>query len=701
MTPQQRIFRTYLVYACITTLLLIGLTAVGYVSRHLEEADLILYDRHFLWRGTQLTSGKTVLVLMDQKSATQLQRRKGDWSRRHMARALDNLCKADVHVIGLDMVFFAPGQEPEADEALAAAMDRCGNVVLANFVAEEGRTAVSALPMFQETMLGEGFINMFPDRDGVLRKTPFLSARPAPDGLILSPSFSLEVVRAFLNLDFEIDFKRDHFLIGGPQDRGLALPYPDLRIHFYGGDDVFQHLSFSDVVLGRFNRDLVTNRIVLIGSSLATDKDFFATPFAGPEGTASYRHNVGEVIEKYTGAKTAGVACHAQAIETMLNGDFIRVLPQRYVLAMIVVLGILGMGFYAQRPGALGGLLIVLAAAAGLIGVSHLVFVRRLIWMEAVFPVTILVLQYLSGTVFQRAYSRRKTRLITGIFGKYVSRGVVEDILKGDIGMNLAGSAREVTILFSDLRGFTTLSEGLSPQETALLLNAYFDAMIPIVFKHEGTLDKLMGDAIMAFFGAPGEVGNHPQKAAEAALEMTRRLAELRRDSQEKGIDRLAVGIGLNTGVVTVGNLGSQHFMDYTVIGDVVNLASRLEGLNRIYGTSIIASETVVRRLEGRMVTRELDRVRVKGKTAPVSIFEVTGTMEEMGEEKRDLIDLFQAGRIHYGNREWEGARKSFGRVLELAPEDGPSLLYLQRISRLLKNPPGPEWEPVATFTTK
>jgi adenylate cyclase len=225
--------------------------------------------------------------------------------------------------------------------------------------------------------------------------------------------------------------------------------------------------------------------------------------------------------------------------------------------------------------------------------------------------------------------------------------------------------------------------------------------MIPIVFEHGGTLDKLMGDAIMAFFGAPGEVKDHPQKAAKAALEMTRRLGDLKRGRTEKGIDRLAVGISLNTGVVTVGNLGSQHFMDYTVIGDAVNLGYRLEGLNKTYGTSIIVSESTAQGLDTRFVLRELDRVRVKGKGNAVGIFELMGLREELDGERLYLIETFEAGLEQYKKREWERARQTFHRVLEGRADDGPSLLYLQRISRLLKNPPGPDWEPVNPFTTK
>jgi len=702
MEPQKRLFLSYLLYACLGILALTALTAIAYSSRLLERADLFLYDLHFSWRGPQPTSGKTVLVLMDQASAAELQRKKGSWSRKQVAQALGNLCEAGAEAIGLDMVFFAPDHDAREDEALAAAMDQCGNVVLAKFMAEEGKAEVAPLPIFQEAMLGEGFVNMFPDRDGVLRKIPFFSARPGPDGLILSPSFSLEMVRAFLNLDFVLDFKMDYFRLGAPEGKNLVLPYPDLRINFYGGTGAFQRLSFREVVHNQFDKGLVKGKMVLIGSSLATDRDFFLTPFSGDEDAAArYRDKFGEVVDNVTRAKTVGVACHAQAIETMLGGRFIRTLPQRYVLAMILILGILGTGLYAQRPGALGGLLILLTAAAGLIGISHLAFVQRLLWIETAFPITVLALQYLGGIALQRAYGRQKTKLVTGLLGKYVSKDVVTDILKGNVSVSLAGSAREVTVLFSDLRGFTTISEGLTPQETGLLLNTYFDAMIPIVFKHGGTLDKLMGDAVMAFFGAPREMRDHPRRAAEAALEMTRRLSALKRGHREKGMDQLAVGIGLNTGMATVGNLGSQHFMDYTVIGDTVNLGSRLEGLNKVYGTSIIVSESTAQGLDNDFILRELDLVRVKGKEKSVRIFELVGFRDEADKDLLFLTEAFHAGLEQYRRREWKMARETFHRILEGKADDGPSLLYLQRISQLLKNPPGPDWEAVASFATK
>ena len=703
MESQQRLFRNHLILAVLISILFIISITLSYKNGLFEGADHFIYDLHFKWRGYLPTSEKVVLVFMDQKSASELKREKGAWSRSRMTRALENLCRAGAEIIGMDLVLFAPSGKVKDDISLSRAIDRCGNVVLAKFVAVEGRGEVAPLSIFKDGMLGDGFINMFPDRDGVLRKIPFLSIKPVKDGVAVSPSFSLEIVRAYLDLDFVFDFsQKDHFLLGGKGNRQIELPYPDLRIHYYGREDVFTRLSYADVVQNRFSPGDIKGKIVLIGSSLATDKDFFDTPFSGYRTKGrTYKDRFGEVVAEDIGTKTAGVACHAHAIETILNGKFIRACQGKYVVFLILVCGCLGMIFYFQRPGALWGVFILLALVGVITGISHAVFVNHLIWVEIVPFAGILLIQYISGIGFQRAYSKKKTKIVTAIFGKYVSRGVVNDILKGDIGASLEGRSQEVTVLFSDLRSFTTLSEGLTPLETGQLLNTYFDAMIPIVFDHKGTLDKLIGDAIMAFFGAPGELQDHPVKAAETALKMIDRLDALKSEKQVKGIKMLEVGIGLNTGQVTVGNLGSRSFMDYTIIGDTVNLGSRLEGLNKTYGTSIIIGQLTAARLDNRFVIRELDRVKVKGKEDAVTIFELSGLRDGLDRKKIELLEIFKSGLDQYKNRDWNQAEKTFNKALKVFPEDGPSRLYLSRTRELISCPPSSEWEYITVFSTK
>lgn len=704
MEPKKKLYREHLIYSLLLTLLFITAVSFLYRFHYLERADLFVHDLHFKWRGPKPASGKIVLVLMDQKSAVELKREKGSWSRLHMAQALKNLCRAGTEIIGMDLVLFAPGRSKAEDIELAAAISYCNNVVLAEFVSDEGRGEVVPLPIFQEAMIGDGFINMFPDKDDVLRKIPFLSIKPLHQGVLISPSFSLEVARTYLNLDFVFDFSRkDHMRLGAEDRQQLKLPYPELRIDFLGSGESFHRISFVDVVKNDFSPEKVKGKIVLIGSSLATDKDFFTTPLSGYTGKATqYEKKFAKVIKEDIGPKTVGVACHAYAVETILGQSFIHKGPGSSVYILIILFGILGLIFYPQKPGGLWGAFILLTGLCLILGVSHLVFVKQLLWVEAVPPMCILLVQFVSGIALQRSYSKKKTKLVTSLFGKYVSPSVVDDILEGEEGITLEGRSQEVTVLFSDLRSFTTLSESLSPQETGRLLNIYFDTMIPIVFDHQGTLDKLIGDAIMAFFGAPGTLQDHPIKAAQTALHMVENLERLRVDRKDiKGINRLDVGIGLNTGQVIVGNLGSQKFMDYTVIGDTVNLGSRLEGLNKTYGTSIIMSRSTAERLDNRFVMRELDKVLVKGKEGAVTIFELMGFKETIEEKNLELIDGFTHALALYRNRKWDQAQDAFKEVLGSYPEDKASLLYLERIRLFRENPPPPGWDGITVFTTK
>jgi adenylate cyclase len=701
--PQRQLFRKFLFMSLLYSAIIIFAACLIYKKDGFLWMDHVLYDLHFEYRGPEPTSGKIVLVLMNQRSADELNRLKGTWSRGNMARALENLCGAGADVIGLDKVLFAHGVDESEDLKLAAAIEDCGNVVLAKFVATEGRSEVNPLPIFQDGMIGDGFINIDEIRDdGVLRTIPFFSVKPVEGGREFSPSFSLEVARAFLNLDFILDFSHEKYLVlGAPEGPNRRLPFPHLRINFAGGDSSFTRLSYVDVVRNRFSPHQVKGKIVLMGSTLATDDDFFWTPFSGVEAEDDFKGVFGKNLTDEYRQKTSGVACHAHAVETLLQEKYINPVRGEYVVLMIIFFGISGLVFYPQRPGVLWGLVVFLSSGIIILLAAHLLFVKSLMWIEVVPILAILAVQYISGIGFQRAYSRRNAQIITGLFGKYVSRGVVDNILKGKIGVSLEGTSVEVTVLFSDLRSFTSLSESLSPRETGLLLNTYFDAMIPSVFKHGGTLDKLIGDAIMAFFGAPAEIAEHPAKAAETALDMVKALKGLRSESSIKGVDRLAMGIGLNTGVVTAGNLGSQTFMDYTVIGDTVNLASRLEGLTKHYGVEIVLSGETATNLDSRFALRELDVVRVKGRDRPVTIYELMGLWEELDLSRVGMAEVFEGGLQLFKTRKWKEAEEKFREALEHVPDDGPSRLYIERTRRYLEAPPPESWECVTVFENK
>jgi adenylate cyclase len=703
MVPAKRLRQTQLFTSFLATALVIGAVALGYHGGIFSFFDHIFSDLRVHWRGVRSTSGNILLVLMDETSARTLKRKKGTWSRLDLIQALNNLHTAGAEIVGLDMVLFAPDTDPTIDTALADTIDKCNNVVLARVASAHGKT-IQALPQFQHGMVGDGFIDFPQDQDEVLRRVPFFNAKRLDDGSIqLLPSFSLELVRAYLNIDFSIDFSvPDTFRIGSESGRSLRLPYPELIIDFYGNYKNFAHLSYADIVLNQFDPEVINGKLVIIGSSLAVEEDLFTTPFSRFHSIGDeYKEAFGTIVKGRLGAKDIGVACHAHAADTILRQTFITPLSRSYILGLIIAIGLLAMVLYLPRIGLLWEVLFFLTVCGVIVGGGYLLFLVARIDVDITPLLTVLSLQLVSGLLIQEYFNRQKTNLVTQLFGKYVSPSVVDELIKGDLETTLAGHRRSLTVLFSDLRRFTTLSERLGPKKTTRLLNTYFDEMIPLVFKRAGTLDKLMGDAIMAFFGAPVALTDHPSRAASTALEMTFALSRLKQAQTLPGIENLNLGIGLNTGQVTVGNLGSQEFMDYTIIGDAVNLASRLEGLNKTYGTRIIISEFTAAALDKDFCVRKLDRVQVKGKKESVTILELMGFTEQMAAVTSQLIDAFEAALDAYAQRQWHSAQELLKQVLALSPQDGPSLLYLRRIEEFKKTPPPEGWHGETVFDHK
>ena len=348
---------------------------LAYEQGLFSTADHFFYDLRMQWRGPLQPSGQVVLVLMDEDSSQELKRRKGAWSRLQLALALDNLCRAQAEIIGLDIVLAAPDHLPGADDALAKRIYECNNLVLARVLSTPGGGEIQPLPLFQEAMIGDGFVDVDLDPDGVLRRIRFLNAKPlAGGGLSLLPAFSLEVARTFRNIEFVFDFSRqDAIYLGAAGGERLHLPYPELLIDYVGTYRDFPSLSFADVVKGRFAAEAVAGKIVLIGSSLLLQKDFFATPLSRFErGESAYEHQFASVVEQVTSGQDLGVSCHANAVETILGQRFIRMAGDRWQLVLALGAGALGVLFYLARVGLVLGSAILVGGLAGTFGLSLL-----------------------------------------------------------------------------------------------------------------------------------------------------------------------------------------------------------------------------------------------------------------------------------------------------------------------------------------
>jgi adenylate cyclase len=296
-----------------------------------------------------------------------------------------------------------------------------------------------------------------------------------------------------------------------------------------------------------------------------------------------------------------------------------------------------------------------------------------------------------------------KEKRLKGTMTRYMAKEVVDKLLEhGEGEAMLGGMTHEATIMFSDIRGFTTISEKISPQETVSLLNEYFSIMVDVIFDYEGILDKYIGDGILAVFGAPFGTGKDTDRAVKTAIGMLAALEEFNRKRSTKAKDPLNIGIGISTDNVLAGNIGSLKRMDYTVIGDGVNLASRLEGANKVYGTHILVSEFTYKKLADRYVSREIDLIQVKGRTKPIGVYQILSHDEQISfPHLEEALELFHEGLTYYRQRDWQKGIEYFRRVLTLNENDSASRLYLDRCRHFAEKPPPNDWDHVWALNTK
>ena len=314
-------------------------------------------------------------------------------------------------------------------------------------------------------------------------------------------------------------------------------------------------------------------------------------------------------------------------------------------------------------------------------------------WAYMAMPMFEIVALYVSITLYKYIVEEREKRSRKGAFSLYLSPDVINEVLEEPDNLQLGGVRKELTVFFSDVRSFTTISEGLTPEQLCVFMNDYFTPMTDIILKSKGVLDKYIGDAIMAFWGAPVPIADQAD-VADSSIKMLDALDDLQRVFDEKGFPKCDIGIGLNTGFMSVGNMGSDERFCYTVMGDAVNLGARLEGLTKEYGAKILLSEfTVAKFYEKSSFNKKLDDIRVKGKNEPIRVYQQLRPTDLPKEDQiRELIGVFERGRDFYGQQDWRNARKQFEQCLAIHPEDVASQLYLSRVDQFSKQSPGDEW---------
>lgn len=541
------------------------------------------------------------------------------------------------------------------------------------------------LPVLQKSAAAAGHFNPEPDSDGISRKIAMLTEY---DGSLYE-SLSLAVARLALN----VPKVEAGFVSGSAGDAYAGLEWLQLGnrripvdehiaalIPFRGRQSSFTYVSATDIFTGKVDPKVLEGAIVLVGTTAPGLMDLRAAP----------------VQSVYP-----GVEMHANMIAGILDQN-IKEQPAYLLGAEVVMLFLAGvvlaLGMAVLSPlwsSLLAGAVLALSIAFNL-----------LLWQEAnlVMPIASMLLMVTALYLLNMSYGffveSRGKRQLAGLFGQYVPPELVDEMAKDPDTFTLEGESRELTVLFSDVRGFTTISEGLDPKQLTLLMNEYLTPMTHVIHHRRGTIDKYMGDAIMAFWGAPVADPEHARHALLAALDMMEALKKLQADFVAKGWPPINIGIGLNSGTMTVGNMGSEFRMAYTVMGDAVNLGSRLEGLTKEYGVNIIVSEFTKHELPD-FVFRELDCVRVKGKDEPVAIYEPIGQVGQISVDIEKELAIYGEALKLYRALQWDLAEMQFINLQKLYPGRYLYEVYIERIAYFRANPPDGDWDGAFTFKTK
>ena len=562
------------------------------------------------------------------------------------------------------------------------------------------RSYTGNLAELQRAAKAGGFMNPTPDSDGTIRRLPLLLRV----GDAYYESLALAAARVGLGASVvrPVFFSEEETLLSGEDHRAYgalkalrlnskprATTIPVERnltalINYRGPGGArggqFRYVSAVDVLKGSVPMDHLADRIILVGTTSAGLKDLRSAPVS---------------------IDYPGVEMHANIIASILDGDFKQEPDFSVTLQLVQVLAagiVLGLILPVLTP--LMAIVVSLAAAAALVGANTMMY-QSLNW---VIPVATSLLLVSSLFVFNLAwgylFEYRKGRAMVNLFGEYVAPELVAEMAANPESYSMEGESRELTVLFADVRGFTTISESLDPNTLREYINLYLTAMSEDIRSNRGTLDKYIGDAVMAFWGAPVMQPDHAARAVATALKMQATAQALNRDFVARHWPPLKIGIGLNSGDMRVGDMGSKIRRAYTVMGDAVNLSSRLEGITKVYGVGITVGEATCLAAPA-YAYRELDRVRVKGKNEPVPIFEPVGLASDLDAVTRRMLQQWHEALALVRSQHWDEAEQALHDLCAEHPDDMLYRLYLERIARYREHPPGADWDGVTTFDTK
>ncbi len=670
-----------------------------------NRLDWLIYDLRFTnVESDPLLNDTIVIVDLDERS--QAAEGRWPWPRRRFAELLQKLHEAGVAVSALDIMFTDRELNP-ADLVREAGLEQGGSLTLseqqwrslANYMdgdrvlAEvlaaneivvgysfandsaginslpppvqllnpvdlsryeipQARAILSNLPVVSDAANAQGFFSVSEDADGTLRHYNLLYGFQGN----YYPSLALEAVRLF-NLVEGIEVQASTQVLEAIDMGGYRIPIDNLGrtlIPFQGRQGAFRYISATDILNGNFDPRDLEGRIAFVGSTAAATFDFISTP----------------VQSNYPGLEV-----HASLASGILNQNFKYEPAERGAIAllMIIVIGLaMSVGLPFLRP------LTAVATALGVIvvqaGFNWWMWLGPGLSLDAAVPLVMTGFLATLNIAFGFVSENRARQQITGMFGQYVPPDLVRQMSQEpETALSFEGDRRNMTVLFADVRNFTSISEGMEPAELKDMLNRYFTPMTRIIFEHQGTIDKYIGDMIMAFWGAPLDDPNHARHGVQAALHMLKKTRDLRQEFAELGYPELRIGIGLNSGPMNVGNMGSEYRRAYTVLGDNVNLSSRCEGLTKYYGLNLLVAENTYNACGEGFVFRRVDRVKVKGREDPVMLYQAQGLEGHIDQARMEELAAWEEAFSQYLEGDWTRAHSGFSELADAFPD---MLLY-------------------------
>ena len=729
-----------LLLIALSILISFGFYQIGFVKKVIDKIELTVYDARFILKdaGANPTTVEDVVIVdIDEKSIDKLGRF-SSWPLAYFGNVLTYAAQGGAKSIAFDFFFTEPDkldqriidlyanvisskvkldetkirdvlENLDTENEFAEALKNSEISILGAFDNEKVKTSqqisipnsLTTFPILNENQLPFfrriinpkfpteklsnasnkiGFAHIYPDEDGITRR--FDTFFKLGDALVVN--FSMQMILDGLKID-SISFKQNSVLLFSDNLLKVVIPINEngsTPLNFYGKQKTFRYLSFSDVLRHRLDSTFFKDKYVIVGASAVGLHDLKTIPFdsdyPGPE-------------------------LHATFVGNALHNDFLRTLPESTRVLIDIMIIILGVFFFLKLPIKYSVSLYIFFAIL-LFVVTYILFANYYILANFSSGFYFMSVTFFITLVYRYSTEVKEKQKIKNAFSKYVTNSIMDDMLSHPEKLVLGGEIKNVTALFSDIKNFTNLSEIVTPTELTEFLKKYMTELTDIILKNNGMLDKYIGDSIVALFGAPIQYENHPENACISAIKMKIRAKIISESFSNHNFKTTFTRIGINTGDMIVGNMGSEQLFDYTGIGDNMNLASRLEGLNKFYGTQILISESTKVKISDLMLVREIDKVAVKGKTQGVRVYELFNHKEFLSKEEvnnfNELTKYYHEGLINYYEGKWSEAIKLFEKLLSKFPNDFAAKLLLQRCEDFLKTPPT-NWEGVIKMESK